>query len=248
MLLNFSNQILIIEIRSEETRKVRFVALDLHSNKLLWEQDSLSETWWIGLFATEANTVVIHGFKDLQNPVHQKVYVLDIWSGKQLWKNEDYKAIKLIKNLLYVSTEGKETILQLDSASGKYVEELTLESFKALAENNNSERSELAKALHYSKENQYFRRLATFIEQLTSKEAEKLVDYLEHKSKIIVSFYSTEAEKLVNYILVTDEEGQILFQDTIAEGLSTVALESFFLWKDQLIFIKNRKELVIFEL
>jgi hypothetical protein len=74
------------------------------------------------------------------------------------------------------------------------------------------------------------------------------VDYLEHKSKIIVSFYSTEAEKLVNYILVTDEEGQILFQDTIAEGLSTVALESFFLWKDQLIFIKNRKELVIFEL
>lgn len=248
LLLNFQHQILLLEIRSEETRKVHFAALDLQSNELLWRQEKLPETWWVGLFSTEGDKVVIHGFKDLQNPVHQKVFVLDLWSGKLLWNHEDYKAIKLINNSLYVTVDGNESILQLDGSSGKTLGEVSLESFKALSENQGFQTSGWAQPLHYSNENQYFNKLTSFIQQVTGKVAEKSVEYLEHKSKIIVSFYSVEAEKLVNYILVVDEEGQILFQDAIAKGLSLVALESFFLWKDQLIFIKNRKELVIFEL
>jgi len=249
MLLNFQNQILILEIRAEETRRVRFVALDLASKKLLWEQDKLSETWWVGLFSTEGDKVVVHGFKDLQNPVHQKVFVLDLRTGKQLWHNVDFKALKLVDNSLYVTEEDNALILKLDSTTGAKMGELSLESFRTLEEDQGDGGSSyLTKPFHYSHENQYFHKLNSFIQQVTGKGAEKLVEYLEHKSKIIVSFYSSEAEKLVNYIIVTDEEGQIFFQDIIATGLSTVALESFFLWKDQLIFIKNRKELVIFEL
>jgi hypothetical protein len=241
---------LVLELRDESTRKVFFAGIDLRVRKMVWEQKTLPEKWWLGLFDTVRDKVVLHGYKDFQNPEHLGIYVLDIRTGKLLWKNETMAALYAAEDRIMARNPANSHVYRIMNATdGKQLKEFEEQYWKEESLELVQKSSELVKNSHrYSPENNYYQKLAAFVHTLTGFISEHTIEYLEHKDKIITSFYFKKEENLVNYLLICDHEGNLKYSSPLGENLKGIAEDSFFLIGDQLIFIKNRKELIIFEL
>ncbi|MBX9851603.1 MAG: DUF4905 domain-containing protein [Cytophagaceae bacterium] len=231
-----------LELRKEENREVSFSCIQLSDKKTLWQCVTLPEKWWVSITAFEKGMILAHGYKDPQNPEPKGIYALDE-NGKLLWENQQYNFVASDDDFLVVADITEENkYKRLNPKTGKEMGVFD-EPVKIFRPRNPTIHSN-----HYSAENIYFSRLSSFILTFTGKTAEASVEYLEHKEKIIISFYAKESEKLVNYLLVINQEGTEEFKEVINEDGKGIALESFFVFNDLLIFIKNKKELVIIEL
>lgn len=246
ILISKTEPILLLELRNDSTRQASFAAIDLRKQKLNWHQEKLSEKWWIGMLRTEGKYVILHGYQNLKTPAHQKIFTFDISNGNLLWKNEAYRAIECYPEGILAQDPASESeeLFLLDYKSGKQIKKIKEADFDVQIT-----KLDIIKPGKYSDENVYFSKLADFVKITTTLEALKAIEYVETaKGGTVLSFYIQEEEKLVNYILVCDEEGNVVLLDKMNEGLQTAAPETFFLYKQYLIYIKNRKELVIFEL
>jgi hypothetical protein len=250
LLVDQQSSLLVVELREEETRQVNFTSIDLESKKILWQDLQNKEKWWTGLDAVKNGIMVLHGYRDVQNPEHQGIYVFNSKTGKYLWENKDLTFVLLEEKRLvaYDPKQQERTYHLLDLKKGNTLGYLGEMELKAELAAIREDKSYLLNSNHYNTENKYFNKIAGFVASISDKKPEGPLDYLEYKGKILVSFYTKEGEKLVNYLLVVNEEGEILLLDQIGSEISGIGLDTFFLFKDLLIFIKNKKELVIFEL
>lgn len=234
--------VLICEIRKESERKVFFSGVDLRKKIRIWNYES-GEDWWLSLFDSAYGKTVLHGLEGYDNPRIKGFELLESKSGNLLAGEKEIIPLNLMKEGLFCSGPDD---------PGKY----RLWDFKMLRLRavNEGERfyetmpSSLINPAIYTKENEYFSGLSQYIEKVSGKKAVELIEYREHSDKIIMAFYSREEEKLVNYLLVAQEDGKVLLQETMQRDLKGFASDTFFLWRDLLIFVKNRKELAIFEL
>jgi hypothetical protein len=242
----FAN-ILVPEIRDGENRETGFAGIDLTTKKILWQGPDINEKWWIGLEEAKYGKVILHGYKDIQNPEHKGLIVLDSRSGKVLWKKEELSFYSTTHEAIiaYDMEETERRYKKIDINEGKIIEEI---SESELTDERKSEESFVKNSSHYRADNKYFEKIAGFAEAYIGKKPEQALDYLEYKEGIIVSFYAREEEKLVNYLMVVNEKGELIYNEPIDKDLKGVGIDTFFLYNDLLIFIKNKKELVIFEL
>ena len=245
ILLNIENSLLVVELRDEELRQTSFVGINLKNGKILWTQNKLQEKWWIGLLETKGNFVLLHGYKDLQTPIHLKTYVLNVLNGDLLWKNESTKPIGFSSDNTIVGQEEQESdYLMYNPNSGKVVKQISPSSYIK-----DNQASSIVNPNYYSIDNKYFEKIAHFIQHLNDGLiAEEALEYLEYNGKIITSFYAKKAEKFVNYISVVSEDGEVLLLEELGRELNAVSADTFFLVKEKLVYLKNKKELVIFEL
>jgi hypothetical protein len=247
LLADTKSSLLVVESRDEETRKVNFAAIDLETRKQLWDSLAIKETWWAGLEEVNYGYVVLHGYKDIQNPEHQGIYVFDARTGKPVWENAAYTFFSLDEEglIAYDPLSPERVYKRFNSRNGAIEQELTESEIADQWNKDSNTSSLLQNPSHYTLENSYFEKISNFIEAFTELKPEMALDYLEHNSKIIVSFYSKVGEKMVNYLLVVNEEGDVLYNEAIGAELNGIGLDSFFMFKEQLIFVKNKKELVI---
>lgn len=250
LLIDPSSSVLVTEWRDEESREADFSAIDLVQKKELWSGLERKEKWWTGLEEAKNGWVLLHGYKDLQNPEHKGISVYEIKSGKLVWTNEDYSFLSLEEEhlVVYIPEDKARLYKKLRLKDGALIGEMSEMELVYHLEEKAETSTGILNSNHYTAENRYFEKISGFIEAFTGKRASEAVDYLEFNEKIIVSFYVKEGEKLVNYLLVVNGLGEILYQETIGAEISGIGLETFFLYKDLLIFVKNKKELLIFEL
>jgi hypothetical protein len=69
-------------------------------------------------------------------------------------------------------------------------------------------------------------------------------EYLDESGLIFISYYMEEDKALANYLLVVDTEGALLLHEKLDDQLSHIGLGTFMLVRDQLIFIKQKRELL----
>lgn len=242
-----AHKLLILEIREEEARKTIFVAIDLQTREIVWEQKALPEAWWIGLKEVAEGGVVLHGFKGPQNPESLGIYILSRKNGDLLWKDKTLTPVGTFKtSLLAKDEEGKFYVMNI--ATGEKERETGEDEYLPLISAATTADNQILTGRHYAADNPHFPRLSAFIESLTAMKPAKTIEYLETGDRIITSFYSENGEKMLNYLLVTDEEGNVLLNEKIAEDVKAIAFESYFVMDGSLFFIKNRKELVIVKL
>jgi hypothetical protein len=247
LLADPESALLFVETRDEASRKADFAAIDLSTQKQLWNSLSVKESWWVGLEEAKNGYVILHGYKDIQNPEHMGVFVFDGKTGTSIWENSTYTFVSLNENqlLAYDPSSSEKVFKRFSIADGKELETLSETEFGVVSDDIKKQVTVIQNPLHYTIENMYFDKIAKFVEAYSGLQPETALDYLEYKNKIIVSFYSKVGEKMVNYLLVVNEEGEILYNESIGSELNGIGLDSFFLFKELLIFVKNKKELVI---
>lgn len=76
------NPVLVLELRDDEKRMVQLSAFNYQTNEFLWENISLTKSWWVSLAAADASNVYLRRFKNMENPDEIEGVTIDLNSGK----------------------------------------------------------------------------------------------------------------------------------------------------------------------
>lgn len=246
IMVDEKEKVLVVEERDGEAHEVNFSAIDLKGKKLKWSGLKLEgEQWWMGLEAAKNGKVILHKFKESDSPEHIGLYVFNAENGKMLWSNEKLSFWGYLESGIAAidPAEEERTYFILDENTGAEKSRLSDAEMmkninKIMREKKNTK---IINALHFNQEHEYFKKVSEYILSLTNRQAAGAIDYLEHKKFIIISYYIYSNNIFQNYLLVVDEDGKEYVHELLDTNLKAVGMDTFFVFEDQLVFIKNKK-------
>jgi len=227
--------LLFAEIRSAETREVSFASIHLATGKLNFVDLSLPEKWLTGLEGSFNGVMLLHGFQSAQSPMHKGIYAFDGPTGSALWSNYNFAINKITVNgpIAYNTQIQPPLYDLLDTKTGA-----TLRPF------NPSVDSEQASAIVFP---QILNNIPSEFNIFFEGELTGNCHYMEHNGFRIVSLHSLNQGHLTQYLFI-EQNGKLVYEDILTDQIQKLQPEAFIMYKNQLIYIKNTRELKIFNL
>ncbi|QHT68280.1 DUF4905 domain-containing protein [Rhodocytophaga rosea] len=239
--------IIVAETRDGNQRKTDFAAI--YQNKLLYESVPLPETWWISAVALQQGILLLQTFPDSQTPVPKGILALDVRSANIIWQHPqlNYAGFSILQSAVIAteSTNDGQIYRLINLKTGKTSD---LARYSPLDETGISADSKIIFPRHYTSENKYFPAIVSFLNQKLGIKAEKAVDYAEYQHLLIISYYLYDHNTLSNFLVVIDRQTGILLHESIATQLSGTGLDTFCIMNNHLIFVREKKELLSYEL
>ena len=226
-----SGDMLIFEIRDDAQFKTSFFMLDLETMDWKLEKLTFEEEWWIGVTYAADNLVLFHTFENEKNPDIKKYFLYDLAQDNILWELHD---------LVILNVNG--FIAEVLNPESEEIHFLYLESLKPaheLTELETTKNKSLIHSFHYVEGSDYFETVKKFLKGLMGVEILNGVDYFQGKNRVIISYFIQENEKLANNLLVLDSDRETLLHEILGAGLSGISDNTFFIYNDNLIFVKE---------
>lgn len=237
------NNLLAIETRNESTRKVRFSVVNFKKQQIEFEDLNPENTWWLGMIGIFNEKLLLHRYSDFQKPEPLGIIAIDAFTGAVNWRLDEW---------IFLNCNGEAiTAFQINDESQPVYESFDLKTgvkfHKNTAKTPLNTQTEVFPSVHYTENNEFFPAIFKFLYRLLGIEAQKAVDYSEFQDKIIISYYIYRGNSLNNYLLVTDRKRNILLNDLIAET-DGVGIDTFSVYSKTLLYIKNKNQLVSYEI
>lgn len=99
----------------------------------------------------------------------------------------------------------------------------------------------------YHKGSEAFEKVQQFM-QTRQVEILEAVEYLEGLDHIFIAYYRRENKQLSRHVYVMNSQGMVLLDQQLDEKMEGVVFQSFFTYKNLLIFVVNRNELYVYQL
>jgi hypothetical protein len=235
-----SDRFLLIEVRDAGIKEVSFSLLDTAKDLFLWKDKVLEEPWWVNASAILGDKLVFTIYIDTNNPDKKGILVYSAGDLVLKWWNNDFSLSETGEDFVkgFTSKLGlKETVLEL--SSGKIKEEGSY----------HAEPSRLVlRPVQYVEGIPYFETVRKFLADRLNFLAVSALEYLEAKDRIIISAYTAEDDGLANYLFVLSAEGNVLLKEKLGGPLKGIGLDTFFILKGCVIFVRNRVELVSYKI
>jgi hypothetical protein len=229
------NGLLFAEIRNADNREVSFASINLHTGKVNFKDLQLPEKWLAGLYGGFDSVLLLHGYQSAQGPAHKGITAIDGKTGAELWSNYSYAISRFSINgpIVYSTQVQPPMFYLLDVLSGA-----TLRPFNASIDEEIIQNIALPEILTTipSEFNSFF-----------SDETVGNFHYIEHNSFRIVSLHTIKNGSLRQTLLITNN-GELVYRDILNDKIQKLQPEAFIVYQDQLIYIKNTRELKIFNL
>ena len=236
-----TNPRLFLEVRDRQEKKVSFSALNLHNYEWLWKDVSLEEPWWVSLAAIAGDRLLFTMYTDTGNPDRKSLLAWDVIKNQLSWWCNGFSFSGA--NSLYVKGidsrfPAKEMILDL--FTGTPVQHVDFH----LADSQNFP---VIRPFQYQEGTAYFDTVKDFLQTRVAVAPFATIDYLEFAGLIIASVFVKEKD-LANYLYVFDSSAEVVLEVMLGENLKGVGLDTFFIYSDHLIFVKNKNELTSYKI
>jgi hypothetical protein len=248
--LHFSDAGFIVgEDRNTEQKTTSFFCLEEKSGEAKWKQKTFGENWWIGIEAVTNDRVFLHGFKKPDMPEHKKIICVDLLSSNELWRNEQFAFHSTLNEFVFASRDLFERRLyyRLNALNGEMIEELN----ELPLELENSDQNNLDKFVFpavLSEESAEFQEILSFARKLiTDNNILHQTEYIFHNNFLICNVYSSHAKEqgLTNTLYILDtQKKKTVFREVLNGFTPYPVPDSFFLYKNSLYYIRERKTLV----
>lgn len=216
----------------------------------------MSEKFWLGIEAIKGDIVFFHRFAKPDMPGHRGIFAFDINTQETLWEDETYSFLFLKDDLIYVYQERFEgrSFYTLKTKSGEVGEEL--------GENPNDInelRDEVERSVDYSNyifPEKHFgtsndEKVDSIIaNEIKNIEIENNVEFINSNGLLLFNFHQIgKSKELINRLKVFDlfKEKKI-FSEVLNKAANAFAPDSFFIYKNLVILLKEKKEIIIFEI
>jgi hypothetical protein len=249
-----SHDLMVGETRNQETKSTRFFCIHLHSGKPLWQNIGFDEPWWIGIETVHEKWLILHGYVRPDMPEHRGIRVVDIESGKLLWKNDTLSFWFIENETLYAHKYifEKHIGCELDIKTGSILDEQSdnLELMQVLRQKvlqKDSERHQDVIFPEVFDDHESDDPLRTAVRKVTeSKALDGWIEYLSLRDILVISQYrqvqnQSESSMMNNVLSVYDmKSGKTLYNEIIAQGVKAPSPDSFFVRGDVLLFINHQ--------
>lgn len=228
---------MLIEVRKQANQTVLF--FEFNSKTLtLQALENFPHQWWFGLQDGLLGIIIFQEYNHQQMPASKSIFAYQLSTKKIIWRQENLSYHHSLEKSIVALKQQNEMaeLIQLDIVTGKVMEGAIAAPNTAISQN--------LYPTHYKNDNQYFVDIAAFILKNYNHIAVQAIDYLEVGQLILISYYICDSEnKLSNYLFIINAEGKLLLSDTLGEKLPGIGLDTFWINKQQLLFIKNKSEL-----
>lgn len=245
LLTDHQARYLYLELRDEEAHQVSFSAYRIVEKQMAWQDLRFDENWWIGMSAADQDLLVLHTFEDTENPEKKAYFAIDSESQQIVWESKSLQVMDIQYPLIYGYERQKDKMLYKYQSVTDATEK-SLPQKEALAELQkiSVENKYIRHPFHYTENEPYFETVRKFILEYLNQAPIKGCEYLEYQQLIFVSYYIEENKALANYLLVIDQEGALQLHEKLDDQLSQIGWGSFMIIRDQLMFVKRKRELV----
>jgi len=234
------DNVLVLEIRDHQNKQVTFSVLHYVDKTFLWNEVKLDEPWWVGLAAAAKGMILFTLYLETANPDKKGILAYSLADRKLCWWNNDF-------SLTSVSVHA---VAGLSSRYGIKPVALDLKTGVELptsTQQQTPQSSGVQKPVQYTEGTANFDTVRTFLGQKLNLIPVSALEYLEANGFIFVSYYVSEID-LVNYLLVLSMDGNVVLHEKLDEHLKGIGLDTFFILSGFLIFVKNKRELVSYQM
>lgn len=229
------SSLLLLEVRNADARRTSFSAFDFKTNRMILENISFDEPWWINLAAAVGDLALFTIYTETNNPDQKSLLAYQVTTKRILWWQNDFSLVSVAEGSVtgYSHKFGLKE-LTLSIGSGKVISAPIGQPLQNL---------NVIRPFHFKAEDTGFVTVRSYLTTVMKLDPVLGMDYLEADSFIFISCYVQEAG-LANYLIVMTAEGDVVLNEKAGENLKGIGIDTFFLLQGSLFFVKNRSELV----
>ncbi len=248
------NQI-VIEERDISKKEVYFSCIDRVTGVFFWKDKVfLNEKFWIGIENTRSNYLILHQFEKPDMPEHKKIITIDLRNGEVLWINDELKFYEIDNQYVYgfKSSFDEKEFFQLSIKTGEIIKFLGTEEEARVVidqvEEKDYSRYNFTSMYNQSETTDSQKELIHKI--IGSNNYMNFCEFIDRGNIFIFNYYDKiEERSLINRLVIVDtiSERPILIE-TLNSSTPAPVPDSFFMYDDDLYFIKDKTELVAYRL
>jgi hypothetical protein len=248
------------EDRDIDQKSVAFFCIHGNTGKVNWSDLSFGENWWIGIDALVKDRLYLHGFINPSLPDHRKIIAVDLPSGRELWRNEDYALLYARPDqiIAYRDLFEKRIFYELDPRSGNLLGEFAEEP-----ENSPRYRQEQCGSSNLIVGAPFDPKTTDdpamhnhYLKFCSDGRLRGLVEFARTGSTTVISFHRMKSpasesapEILENHLLIVDDmRSSIIYQDILNAETPAAVPGSFFIESSNLFYIKEKNTIVSIDL
>jgi hypothetical protein len=230
------SNIIFLEVRSSEDKKVSFTSIDLGDGSIHFTELSTPERWLTGIEAAYNGVLLTHNYQSEKGPVHKGLVSIDGVSGQTLWSNYTLAFDHLSVNgpIVYNAQIQPKKLFLADIKTGS-----TLRVYQPVIDTQLDNHIVISQLLPAS----FLKHIA-----LPAEPYGNTVHYMEHNNYRIVSLHTFLDEQLEQHLYIYNDEDVIVYHDLLQTNIQKLQPEAFVLNKNKLIYLKNRSELIVLNL
>jgi len=225
----------LLEIRDQSEKRVHFASVGLETGQVYFEGLETEERWLTGIEAAYDGVLLLHSYRSESGPAHKGLIAIDALTGKTRWSNFNLSFDYLSVNgpIVYDARFQPRKLILTDIKTGA-----PIRKYEALVD------LELEKDLQFPEEMAEEFALSL---HLPLKPVENSLFYLEQYNLRIVSLHAIAEGALQQHLYVMNNTG-IVYEDLLNNGIQKLQPESFLLYKNKLIYLKNQSQLRVLNL
>ncbi|NOX19213.1 MAG: DUF4905 domain-containing protein [Chlorobi bacterium] len=248
---------LLLETRETETerREVFFNLIDIHSGKTIFADVQFEEKSWIGVEAIYKDVLFLHHFAKPDMPGHKKIFAYDLAGQKLLWQNDEFVFQLVCDDKLYAAFPSMTGIkyIALNYRTGERVDEkiLSEEEMNKIAAESEKDYSPYKFPETYHPLYDIDESVKSIIEEQTRNyEIVGNVEFIDFPDALTMNFHFKKSNgKLKNLFLTIDKKkNKVILKETLNDDVNAYAPDSFFVYKNLLLLLKNRNETAVKEI
>lgn len=241
--------VLVCETRDVEKKMTHFAGVNQTNGRLVWQNSSLGEQWWLGVEAVCGDVLLLHKFAKPDMPEHRGMLAVDVGSGQLLWQNDELK-FQAAGDDFFVASQRSltgEQFFQFDHRTARVLREV---ASRATEWGNISGRMEKQLfPLPLSRLEPENSAIAARIRShCDAKNVVGAVEYIEHERALAFSFHerrssSSDEYAALDHRLIILSNDDMIFSDIIKRNSPVFVPDSFFVENDLLFFVRERTKL-----
>ncbi len=222
-----------LEVRRTEDKVVSFAAINQNTGNVLFENLSVPERWLTGIETAFNGVLLLHGYQSQNSPLHRGITAVNS-KGEELWSNYaitfDYLSVN--GPVTYAAQIQPRKLFLTDVSTGANLRQYEQQIDKPYANHIISPELKPVCDLNF---------------QTPLPSYNGVLDYIAFNDYRIVSLH-TLFNGVLKQCLYVWKEGELVYEDLLNDNIQKMQPEAFILFKNRVVYIKNKIELKVLDL
>ncbi len=242
------------EERDPVRKVVTFFSVNRDTGAVFWRDASFVDQWWTGIEAVHRDMLFLHGFVTPELPQHRGITAVDLVTGRKLWERPELRFAGARDDRL-LAAEGNpasERLCSISRATGQTEAWVGTEDALKFADQS----AELNEPMHFPVPVEAVAAIDPSIEacvrtRLAGVQVAGPISVLVHGARCVISFHEhvnfpdVRKPHYNNILMVVDRKAEkVVFSMILDAGIGSLVPEPFFVQRNTLFCIRERRTLL----